>query len=51
VHDYLGMKIDYNKPGKVEITMTESVKNMLTDTARGYERDSFDTCRKSFVHL
>jgi hypothetical protein len=30
-HEYLGMCLDYTKPGKVMIDMTEYVKNMTTD--------------------
>ena len=31
VHDYLGMTLDYTKPGKVMIKMIDYVKKMLAD--------------------
>jgi len=31
VHDYLGMTLDYSTPGKVRITMSDYIANMLDD--------------------
>jgi hypothetical protein len=31
VHDYLGMRIDYTRDGKVGFTMIEYIKGMLSE--------------------
>jgi hypothetical protein len=36
VHDYLGMTLDYNCPGKVKITMIDYISNMLNELPPDY---------------
>ena len=31
IHDYLGMKIDFNIPGKVQFTMIDYIQSMLDE--------------------
>ena len=37
VHEYLGMKLNYHKEGKVKIDMTGYLKKILNDPPRKYQ--------------
>jgi hypothetical protein len=40
IHDYLGMRIYYYRPGKVDITMIPYIENMLAELPEGMEGTS-----------
>ena len=37
MHEYLGMKLDYRKEGKVKIDMTDYLKNILDNLPSKYQ--------------
>ena len=40
IHDYLGMMLDFSRPGKVQITMKECIRNMLADLPEDMEGEA-----------
>jgi hypothetical protein len=40
VHDYLGMTLDFSKPGEVTVTVTDYIKDILHDTPTEMRRSA-----------
>lgn len=51
IHDYLGMKLDYSKDGKVAIDMTEYLEKVLEDLPDNFKKPAITSAAEHLFHI